>query len=155
VQVTLQDEYTLPSWAFQELRRLRSRIADLESALPFGGRKLRAILPHSEWCTGLDYCGCVDNGDVKSEAEANLVCSDVGHGRHKPVIDIDLPCTLVESSPGKHHLYIDAEVEHSVYFAMLDAMARAGVVEEGYAKASLRRGYSAVRHPDKPKRRSA
>lgn len=144
---------TAPAWARREIRDLRERLADLQADLPFSGRKLRALLPHSPHCApnAMGYCGCPDNGDVTTEAEADLVCSDVGGRKHKPVIDIDLPCTLVESSPGKHHLYIDAEVKDVAYFAMLDAMAKAGVVEAGYVHASRRRGYSAVRHPDKPK----
>lgn len=38
---------------------------------------------------------------------------------HYPVIDIDHPCVLLESSPGKFHLYIDEAVPRRHYFAML------------------------------------
>lgn len=84
--------------------------------------------------------------------EANLVSSLIddgsfGGGRnHAPVIDIDLPCRLVPSrTKGHFHLYIDASVPDVVYFDMLDAMARAGVVQRGYARASRDRGASFAR----------
>lgn len=154
MSITRNDETLLPYWAKAELRRLRGRITDLESALPFEGRTLRTFPTHRDSCTGSDYCGC-PSPSVVSEQDAELVCSDMGHAprMHKPVIDLDLPCRLVESgTPGHFHLYIDREVEQTTYFRMLDVLADAGIVERGYAEVSRRKGYSAVRHPDKPKR---
>lgn len=107
---------------------------------------------HHDNCNGQDYCGCPDS-ETASEPDADLVCSDIDREVHKPVIDIDLPCRLVESSPGRFHLYIDTRVDRVPYFEMLNAMAKAGVVEGGYAFASKMRGYSAVRHPERLKRR--
>lgn len=85
--------------------------------------------------------------------EGNLISSSVaGSFMHAPVIDLDWPCRLVPSStPGHFHLYIDCEVNSGAYFDMLDAMARAGVVEEGYANVSRERGASFVRKPQFPK----
>lgn len=133
-----------------ELQRLRKRVAELEAALPFEGRTLRKMAVHRDNCSGMDYCGC-QGEEIVAEDEAELVCSDMDRETHKPVIDIDLPCRLVESSPGRFHLYIDTRVPRTPYFAMLHAMAAAGVVESGYAFASKLRGYSAVRHPAKLK----
>jgi hypothetical protein len=134
----------------REVRRLRQRVAELERMLPFEGRTLRQMAKHGMFCNGQDYCGCPDAA-VVAEPDAELICSDIDRDTHKPVIDIDLPCRLVESSPGKFHLYIDTQVERVAYFQMLEAMAKAGVVEDGYAFASKMRGYSAVRHPAKLK----
>ena len=82
--------------------------------------------------------------------EANILCSDSPDNPdlHYPVIDIDVPCQLIQSTTqGHYHLYIDKSVSGDLYFKMLEAMARAGIVEEGYANVSKSRGFSAVRLP--------
>jgi hypothetical protein len=118
----------------------------------------RKILPnpHTDYCNGTDYCGC-PREVVTSEDEADIVCSDTGLSiqpgprPHYPVIDIDHPCHLVESSPGRFHLYIDVLVPDNAYWPMISAMAEAGIVEKAYDSASFERGYTAVRHPDRLK----
>jgi hypothetical protein len=145
-----RDLDTLPSWARSEMRRLRGRVRDLEAALPFEGRTQRVFAKHRDYCSGADYCGCPDNPVAGPGQQADLVCSDTGRGHHKPVIDIDMPCRLVEShTPGHFHLYIDHEMGRVEYWTLLEALAKAGIVETGYVLASKRRGYSAVRHPDR------
>lgn len=67
---------------------------------------------------------------------------------HMPVIDIDVPCRLVESTtPGHFHLYIDKGISWDAYVVLLMAMEEAGIIETGYLSASLDRGYTAVRPP--------
>jgi hypothetical protein len=67
---------------------------------------------------------------------------------HTPVLDIDVPAQLVQSStPGKHHLYIDAPMTWDTYVKLLDAMQAAGILEPGYVSASKERGFTAVRLP--------
>ncbi|MFW6598142.1 hypothetical protein ACOCHS_06390 [Propionibacteriaceae bacterium Y2011] len=83
---------------------------------------------------------------------ANIVCSDLiaphKPSMHYPVIDLDIPVTLIPSStPGHSHLYIDTAVPWDKFVDVLQALAHAGIVEQGYADASVRRGYSAVRLP--------
>lgn len=96
-------------------------------------------------------------------AEANVVCSDVqgeghscpapncdhqSHIEHKPVIDIDVPISVIPSStPGHSHLYINHFVSWDEYCNLLDALVECGIVEEGYARSSKARGYTAVRLP--------
>lgn len=83
-------------------------------------------------------------------AEANVITSmtDYDYSRHRPVLDIDLPVTLIESStPGHYHLLIDKPMSWATYSALLEALAAAGVVERGYAEASITRGHTAVRLP--------
>lgn len=70
--------------------------------------------------------------------------------RHMVVLDIDHEAWLVKSStPGHYHLYIEVPggIEGRKYELMLHAMAAAGVLEGGYVKASVSRGYSSVRLP--------
>lgn len=139
---------------------LRRRLREAQEQLPFGGRTLRKIREHLNCTTNIaGYCGCPDEDDF-ADGTANLVCSDIKGSEdgswgskpmHKPVIDIDLPCQLVQSSPGKFHLYIDHEVAEAAYWKLLEAFVTAGIVEDGYVSASRRRGYSAVRHPNKLK----
>jgi hypothetical protein len=67
---------------------------------------------------------------------------------HRPVIDIDLPVTVVPSStPGHFHLYIDKPMDWYTYLNLLDAMAAAGIVEPGYVSSARKRGHTAVRLP--------
>lgn len=83
----------------------------------------------------------------------NLISSRVQKGVHRPTIDIDHPCRLRETSPGKFHLFIEVDVKEPDYFNMLDAMAIAGVVEPGYADACRDQGASFVRMRPEEKRR--
>ena len=105
---------------------------------------------------------------VMDASEANLVGSvvpapfryDALAGQdttelHMPVIDIDVPCKLIESTtPGHFHLYIDRTVTWEQYCGLLRAMVDCGYVEEGYYQAALRRGATFVRKPGvlKPQR---
>lgn len=85
------------------------------------------------------------------EEEANLVSSfvDGEHWQgHAPVIDLDFPCRLVESStPGHFHLYMDRRISWERYKAVLKAMCDAGLVERGFYELSLARGATFVRKP--------
>lgn len=70
------------------------------------------------------------------------------HALHRPVLDLDVPCTLVESStPGHYHLMIDHTMTWERYSALLVALAEAGLVENGYERAAARRGSTGVRVP--------
>lgn len=67
---------------------------------------------------------------------------------HRPVLDIDLPCKLIESStPGHYHLFIEHSMFWPDYVELLDALAKAGIVQPGYVNASKERGYTSVRLP--------
>lgn len=70
--------------------------------------------------------------------------------RHALVIDIDHPAWLVKSTTeGHHHLYVDVPdgISEGYYFSLLNALANAGVIEQGYASASIARRHSDVRLP--------
>lgn len=75
-----------------------------------------------------------------------LVSSLCEDGLHRPAIDVDLPCRLVESrTPGHYHLYIDQPMRWWRYRLLLRALVLAGVVERGYYKASVRRRQTHLR----------
>lgn len=83
-----------------------------------------------------------------NKADANLISSRLEGFRdeHMPAIDIDFPCRLVPSrTPGHFHLYIDKVLDGPTYFNLLDAMARAHIVQRGYAEASRQHGASFLR----------
>jgi len=84
-------------------------------------------------------------GGVNLETTA----SSVGYySRHRPILDIDFEAVLVESSTeGHYHLYLDKLMPWSDYRLLLDVLAKVGIIEQGYADASLDRGYSNVRLP--------
>lgn len=133
------------------LQKLIDMVSNPDPAIDEFGRKYYKI-------PELDSSSIAPHNDERVEcrkSEANLVSSELYNLEgtepgcfQKPVIDIDLPCRLVESStPGHFHLYIDSLVDKEKYFAMLDAMAAAGVVEKFYAEAARLRGATFVRVP--------
>lgn len=79
--------------------------------------------------------------------EATLIGSQVEGwpNLHMPVLDIDFPCELRESeTPGHFHLFIDKPIRWEDYSRLLMALGDAGVLEEGYARASIKRKQSFV-----------
>jgi hypothetical protein len=77
---------------------------------------------------------------------------DPWSSKHTLMLDLDVPATLVPSSTEGHsHLYIDVEMTWDQVVAIMDALVAAGVVEEGYAKASKKRRCTALRLPGKTK----
>ena len=91
-------------------------------------------------------------------AESDVVSSELfgDLDSHAPCIDLDVPAVLVPSStPGHSHLYIDVPMTWEQYEAILTALADAGVMEQGYYRASkLRKGTHLrlpwVRKPEPP-----
>ena len=81
--------------------------------------------------------------------DAHVITSyDPTTGKHRPILDIDLPAALIPSStPGHYHLYIDKPMEWRHYEDLLDALSAVGIIEEGYASASCDREYTSVRLP--------
>lgn len=57
------------------------------------------------------------------------------------------PVIVRETSPGKHHLYVDAVIPWTQYTAILAALEHIGLLETGYVNASMSRGYTALRVP--------
>jgi hypothetical protein len=98
--------------------------------------------------TGDDY-NASEDGVRASEQEANTVTSRLlGGDLHAPVLDIDFGAQLIPSStPGHFHLYFEKAMTWDNYCGLLKALGDVGILEEGYVKASLRRGYSSVRKP--------
>lgn len=93
-----------------------------------------------------------DERRVADIDEANIVTSEIaefaGMHIHRPVLDIDFMAKLIPSStPGHFHLYLDRPLGWEPYKKLLLALAEAGIIEGGYATASIERGYSAVRLP--------
>jgi hypothetical protein len=93
------------------------------------------------------------NKEVRREVpaiRANLVTSTMRHDRkrHAPVLDIDVPHLVVDSStPGHSHIYIDVPMSWWRYRMLLRQMWKCGIIEEGYYKASVRRKHTSVRLP--------
>ncbi|MFE7797005.1 hypothetical protein [Nocardia sp. NPDC057440] len=82
--------------------------------------------------------------------DANLVSSKVrdSEDRHILALDIDFPAMLVPSStPGHHHLYIDKEMSWPQLELVLQTLSYAGIIEEGYAAASIERHQTNLRTP--------
>jgi hypothetical protein len=90
--------------------------------------------------------------DIATEADAEVVSSKVASSRwddlHAPVLDIDFEAELVPSTtPGHYHLYLDKMITWRQYKRIIKALAKAGIIEKGYAEASIGRRHTAVRVP--------
>lgn len=85
--------------------------------------------------------------------DAEVVSSELVDSKlHAPVLDIDFPAVLLPSSTlGHYHLYLNKPMTWRQYKRLLKALAKANVIEKGYAKASIRRRHTAVRVPWKKK----
>jgi len=81
--------------------------------------------------------------------EAEVVSSELkGSKKHAPVIDLDIPHTLVPSTTEGHsHLYLDVPMPWWKYRVLLAVLAWTGIVQKGYVRASVRRGHTDVRLP--------
>ena len=91
------------------------------------------------------------------ENPGNLIVSGppftVPQEHHTPLLDIDIPVELIESStPGHHHLgFPEIKLSWTKYVNLLKALKDAGIIEPGYYGASIERGFTAVRTPDNRK----
>lgn len=113
------------------------------------------------WKDGYDPGKEADPRDWPSSAEpaehpdeATLISSRIAGqatDAHVIAVDIDLPCHLIETSPGKHHLIIEKALTWPQYETLLCALANCGVVEPGFVAASLERKSTELRiHPTTP-----
>ena len=86
---------------------------------------------------------------TKSLRRATLASSGMPHaGMHYPMLDVDHHVEVYASStPGKHHIYIGQGLPWKQYLDLLHALVMAGLVEEGFVRASEERGYSTLRLP--------
>ncbi|QDF16046.1 hypothetical protein SEA_LILYLOU_18 [Microbacterium phage LilyLou] len=129
---------------------------DKEAMLPINNTVLRwGDLSHSS----ADPDPIRDERPTTDIDHANIVCSDLdgfagrgefqhGYGpAHKVVFDIDWPIDVIQSSPGKGHLYIDKEMSWSTLIMLMAAFVEAGLMEPGFMYASIQRGYTSVRVP--------
>lgn len=91
---------------------------------------------------------------ARSAERANLIASATDeHNVHLPILDVDHSCRLVESSPGKFHLFIDVPMTWDAYCRLLDVMTEVGVLEANWVEACKRDGATMVRLRPEEKRR--
>lgn len=91
----------------------------------------------------------VKQADVlTSEVDQSNITWHSQQDLHKPVLDLDFPAKLLDSStPGHHHLLIDKELTWEQYEKLLDVLAEVGILQQGYVNASKERGFTCVRLP--------
>lgn len=123
--VKLHDSYTGQSWTEQRVN------------FPVTQDEDRAVLVSSELS---------DSSEFRMSWTGSRAWT-VYH-EHAPILDLDFPCHVVESStPGHSHLYIDKRMSWWKYRRLLKALWKAGLIEEGYYRASVQRGATHLRHP--------
>lgn len=98
--------------------------------------------------------------EVRKECSAEIcqvVSSELDdrRGIHTPILDIDVPARLIESStPGHSHLYIDVPMPWRKYRRLLKALYKAGLIEKNYYKLSVKRKGTHLRPPWSDKEKS-
>ena len=103
--------------------------------------------------------GKLNDATPCDEEHANLISSlleapegidpfDTGGPRHAVTLDIDMEARLLPSSTkGHYHLFIDRVLSWEQYVVLLQALAYAGIIEDGYFRAALRQKQTFVRKP--------
>lgn len=99
------------------------------------------------------YLADLERTPSKSMEEADVVSSQradlfAPKGSHAVILDIDYPMWVTPSSTeGHYHLYIDKQIPHEGYMALVALLGHLGIIEPGYAMASIRRGHTDLRPP--------
>lgn len=120
-----------------------------------GGRELAYV----ENIETKDYSTKIYLEKPTEEHEANLVTSVVRDNSfgvfgsctrvwHRPVLDLDIPHHLVESSTDGHsHLYLDIDLTWEDYKKLLSVLEEVGIIQKGFYDSAIRNEASAVRLP--------
>lgn len=127
-----------------------------EKVNPFPGQETMHVDLNHDY-TEPDYTGERVVAEIDTANVVNSVVEDSWpdpenrwpeKAKHKPVLDIDFPVKVVESStPGHHHVFIDKELPWDEYMQLLTTLADVGIIEPGYVRAAESRGYTSVRLP--------
>ena len=89
-----------------------------------------------------------DNRVPVDKSFANLISSRTENGTQMPIIDMDFPHHIVQSTTEGHsHLYIDVEMSWLRWAFLMWALYNARVIELGHFVWSIRRGQNFVRVP--------
>jgi hypothetical protein len=103
--------------------------------------KIQKLLNDGNYDTAHELPATADDAEVVSSLDLETYT-------HRPVLDIDIPAALIPSStPGHSHLYIDKPLTWDQYENLLWALVDCGIIESGYASASVARGYTSARLP--------
>ncbi len=100
---------------------------------------LRKVLDWDVWSA--------DIPKVATLPEANLITSENAYGGHFPVLDIDLPCLLLQSSNYNTHLLIKKSITKEQLDKLLSVMVEVGIMQQGNLNAFRLRGFVGVRVP--------
>lgn len=119
---------------------------------------LCSLLQSATKYVGIDWGDDYDELDAKTSdkrkeydalAGAEVVSSRVDDGAsHYVMLDIDIPAALVPSSRAGHsHLYLCRALDWEEYEKLLRVLAEVGIIEQGYADASIARKQTFLRLP--------
>lgn len=111
------------------------------------GNELRLNMKHPVWY-GLDekLFRTLNDLHIAHRMMPRIHRLPTGHGR----LDLRTDCefALIDSSTvGHKHLILKADMQWKDYINLLNILAACGIIEQGYARASIKKGYSAIRPP--------
>ena len=131
----------LPEWVRRNMVMIIGHKPTASDSTEQRAEKLAALLADDDYDSGHELPSTADEAEV-------VTSLDLDTFMHRPVLDLDMPAELLPSSTPEHfHLYIDKPMTLTKYAKLLHALADAGIIEEGYAAASIERGYTSARLP--------
>lgn len=75
----------------------------------------------------------INNVEESDYYDSVLTGSLTTKNNHRPVLDFDFPCQLIESSTlGHYHFYIDTPMTWRRYYKLLVAMEKAGLIQKKF-----------------------
>jgi len=77
----------------------------------------------------------------------NLIGSLVTGGTPGMATDIHMPVIDIDRMPGNYHLYIDKPMAWPIFVDLIKALLAAGIIERGWADATIKQGCAYVRVP--------
>lgn len=101
--------------------------------------------------SGLKAAGIPFAADRKGAdpVDALLICAeqDGPVPTYRLLLDLDVPVHVEKSTNGNTHLYVDVPMTREQHDIVLGALAKAGVIEEGYAEVGITGAFGATLRP--------
>lgn len=95
------------------------------------------------------------SANVISSEMLNVSGFDLKTPTHSVMLDLDIRHKLIPSStPGHSHLYLDTELSHNQYKALLEALWEAGIIQRGILDQFEEHGATFLRLPGVKKKPS-
>jgi hypothetical protein len=108
----------------------------------FARTKENVKLPDS---TNQGYAEVINTNIFDAQLITSKVNNDYNH--HRPILDFDFPVSVVKSSSGNSHVYIDKVLTEIQMDRLVDVLVEVGLLQEGVGNSWLRHKMLTLRPP--------